>query len=354
MMKKIIPYLFGIGFILISIQLVQSSDFFKLLYGLVTLIILYMVIKLWFNNRFIKKIQSYYSVHVFGHKRSGKDLSTQNVIYLRFHKSYKKMYRKFKKILHDHNLVIQMLQHYFYYYPNYVSNIDYGYGARVIEMEELKIFDERTKHMITYDDILTGRFKAMKISKNDLFEGLDLYISDGQLAFPNTEHNSLDKKYPWLPVFIALSGQLYNMNVIVNTQEYVRLWTKLRGQQDAYIRALKTTPRNKTPLQKMWPHIPILRNYLFTKVRYFSEQQAAEANTLPFNASAILDEGTKFLHLGAGQATKEQFKATHGVIKDMWTVIKIKHIKYDTRIYHLYMFGYRSNVLNDVNKNVKA
>jgi hypothetical protein len=343
--KEIAPKLVIFGFLLIFYQLVAYSKFLRFMLIIFMIVVLFFMLKLWLNNGFIKKIQTYYSVHVFGHKRRGKDLSTQIVIIRRFKKQHDKLIKRLKKIIRKHKiniLIDDFIKVYYYYYPRYLSNIDYGYGVRQIDLTELKLKDEKTGKLITYDDVLTGRVKKMLIIKNVDFEGLDLYISDAQIGLPNTEHNSLDKMFPWLPVFIALSGQLYNMNIVVNTQEYIRLWTKLRGQQDAYFRALKTVPLNKSKVQKIWHHLPILKKYIFIKVRYFEEQQSAEQNILPFKAPAVVDRAVKPLHLGAGLATKEQFDATYGKIKDLWTVIRIKDIRYDSRIYHEILFGYKA------------
>jgi hypothetical protein len=101
-------------------------------------------------------------------------------------------------------------------------------------------------------------------------------------------------------------------------------------------------PLNKTWLQKVWKHIPIFKKYIFIKMRYFEEQQSAEQNIMPFNAPALLDRGVKVLHLGAGLATKEQFDATYGKIKDLWIVISIADIKYDSRYFHYLIFGVRA------------
>lgn len=299
----------------------------KIMIAYVVFYIIYIVVKMvfWFNNNFISNQFRLYYVHIFGYKRRGKDLTMQLSVIKRFKKKYQKYKRKNKN-----NEPIF-----------YLSNVDFGYGCRVIDLEELKLYDLKTGKMLTYSDIIDGSYKNMTFKKNELFEGLDLYISDAQLGLPNTEHNLLDKYYPWLAPFIALAGQLYNMNVHVNTQEYNRLWIKIRGQQDIYIRALKTFPMNKSFSQRIHKKIPIINNYLFVRVRYYQEQQAAEQNLLPFSAFAAVNEMTKHLYLSAGQATKEQYEAMHGVIKNKWIVVKIKDLKYDSRIFHEYIFGYK-------------
>ncbi|CAA41651.1 unnamed protein product [Acholeplasma phage MV-L51] len=175
----------------------------------------------------------------------------------------------------------------------------------------------------------------MKFQKIHKYEGLDLFLSDVQTALPKQTSFT-----HWLPVFFGLAGQLYNMLIIINSQEFERPWVKLRGQQDKYYRAIKTTPFNKSFIQKyVWNEIPILKNYIFIKIRSYSELQSAQQNVLPFNAIGLINEGSKHLVLTAGQATKEQFEATYGEIKERTIVINKKHIMYDSRIFHKYFYG---------------
>src|SRR5690606_5810446 len=56
--------------------------------------------------------------------------------------------------------------------------------------------------------------------------------------FPSQYNEKLDKLYPGIPIFMALSGQLYQLNVHFNTQELNRVWNKIREQSDCYIRVL--------------------------------------------------------------------------------------------------------------------
>ncbi len=314
-------------------------------FGLRLLISLYF----WFNNNFIKKIMTLYNTHIFGYRRKGKDLVMQLVIIKRFANKDRKVRKKVKKYLKSTGYTKEYIREnieeevklYYQDKPHYLSNIDYGYGAKVIDLDELTLIDKKSKKVLDYNDILTGTYKDMDIEKRKDFEGLDLYVSDAQLYLPNTEHNKLDKLYPSFPVFFSLAGQLYNMNITVNTQEYERLWVKLRGQQDAYVRALKTIPTNKSILQKIWCYLPILKNYLFIKIRYFEEQKSAENNMLPFHGLNIVGETGKPIYLSSGTAIKEQFEATYGKIKHKLLVIRIKDIKYDSRIFHELLFGYK-------------
>lgn len=321
------------------------SQFMLIVTLVLLLIAMYFVIKFWWNNMKVTKDFSLYNIHIYGAKRRGKDLTTQMTIYRRFNKKYNKRIKQLKKRCKIWYKMTpeqqkQAIDKHFYRKPLYISNVDYGYGGLVVDIKELEVINKETGEPVKYSDIVDGSFKYMKFVKNHKFEGLDFYLSDVQTGLPNTEHNQLDKLYPWLPVFFALAGQLYDMLIIINSQEFERPWVKLRGQQDKYYRALKTIPFNKSFVQKhIWNEIPILKNYIFVKVRAYSELQSAQQNILPFKALGLVNEGSKHLVLTAGQATKEQFEATYGEIKERTICINKKHIRYDSRIYHLYFYG---------------
>lgn len=281
-----------------------------------------------------RKVGSYLknnNVHLFGFRRKGKDLTIQNYIAWRFAKTYKKIIKK-KKL--DSQAEINA---YFNKNPLYLSLYDYGYGCKVVNLKEFEL-KNNDGSLVSYADFINGKPITAKKIKD--YEGLDLIIGEAQLGLPNTEHNMLDKKYPWLPVFIALSGHLYNMNIIINSQELQRPWVKLRKQQDIYMRAIKTIPINKTFFKKVVPYLPFFRKYLYTKVRVYEEIQSAENNTLPFKAVGVVNEAGKTVYLTSGQATKEQFEATNGVIKDYYIATPYSCIRYDTRVHHETVFGF--------------
>lgn len=270
------------------------------------------------------------NVHMFGYRRKGKDLIIQSYIIWRFKKRYDKIIKK-NKLKNDNDI-----KEYFNEKPLYLSLYDYGYGCKIVDIKEFELKHDNGS-FVTYNDFIQG--KSFTAKKLDHYEGLDLILGEAQLGLPNTEHNTLDKYYPWLPVFIALSGHLYNMNIIINSQEYSRVWIKLRGQQDTYMRAIKTLPVNKTWFSRIYKYLPFFRKNLYTKVRIFEEQQAAENNTLPFKAIGAVNEAGKTIYLTSGQATKEQFEATNGVIVDYWIKTKRNDIRYDTRIFHFRLFN---------------
>ena len=281
-----------------------------------------------------RKVGSYLknnNVHLFGFRRKGKDLTIQNYIAWRFAKTYRKIIKKNKLD------TAEKINDYFTANPLYLSLYNYGYGCKVVSLKEFEL-KNNDGSLVSYADFINGKPITAKKIKD--YEGLDLIIGEAQLGLPNTEHNMLDKKYPWLPVFIALSGHLYNMNIIINSQELQRPWVKLRKQQDIYMRAIKTIPVNKTFFKKIVPYLPFFRKYLYTKVRVYEEIQSAENNILPFKAVGVVNEVGKTVYLTSGQATKEQFDATNGLIRDYYIATPYSCIKYDTRVHHETVFGF--------------
>ena len=319
---------------IIGLIIVLTLSYFNVMFWIdLGLLVIYLIFRIYiyYVQSKVSKYLGRNNVHVFGYRRSGKDLTLQNYVEKRYGKKYKKIIKK-------NNLKTEKeIYKYFKKHPLYLSLTNYGYGCKVVDIKEFELIDKKTGKYITYVDFINGNKVRAKKLKH--YEGLDLILSEAQLSLPNTEHNILDKKYPWLPVFIALAGHLYNMNIIINSQEFNRPWVKLRNQQDLYIRSLKTIPYRKGFVARIVPYIPILRKYLITKIRIYEDKESAENNILPFNAKSIITDSTKDVIMSNAQATKEQFIATNGLIKEYWLFTKYEIIVYDSREYHKRIFG---------------
>lgn len=162
---------------------------------LILAFVLFMLIKSYFNLRFIVNEFRDSNMIVFGKKGSGKDLLFQTVI------------NKRKQ---------------FHY-----SNINYHKKTLPITINDLSLFPN------TYDNLINNTVE--KVNPN-LKENYDIYISDGGIILPSQYDYALDKKYPSLPIFYATQRHLYNSNTHVNTQYLGRLYKKLREQADGYIK----------------------------------------------------------------------------------------------------------------------
>lgn len=187
----------------------------------------------------------------------------------------------------------------------YFSNISYGYKYNPISLKELDVKN-------TYHNLINEKIEITE--KNYKFESSDIYISDAGNYLPSQYDASLHKTYPSFPIFYSLSRQLYNNNVHCNTQNLGRVWKALREQADAYIWCRGTI---KLPF------------FLVVRFVYYDKYQSAENRLLPMKKSI----GAKDKNL------YNQWKATNGVIKKGYVIVRKKSIKYNTREFHKIFFG---------------
>lgn len=150
------------------------------------------------NDEWLKAEFRRCNVEVFGKKGTGKDLLFSHVIYLRGEKHY--------------------------------ANMPYNGLTEVREVGELSLGGN------TFSNVIAGNFEKMPPAFDD---GVDFYVSDGGIFLPCQYNTELNKAYPSMPMFFALSRQLYDMNIHVNVQAPTRLWDKLREQADSFIKVQK-------------------------------------------------------------------------------------------------------------------
>lgn len=292
--------------IILALMLAITKTWFPVFLGVMLLLILIFRLKFWANNRFWKKLSSG-NIFIFGPKGYGKDQLMQ----LSVIKKYKGWFnRNRRKAL-----------------SNIEDQFGYGYGTQFQDpVKVFSLFPNTYKNLIEHT--------VQKLIKNPKYEGRDYYLSDASTEFPSHADTELKKAYPSFGMYYALSRQLYNMNIIVNTQVGGRLWILLREQvQDGYVEALGTIGWGK-----VWSSLPILRNYVFVKARYYQKQQSAELGLLPFSKVALINNSLDHLYLTSGGATKEQYEATNGKIREFTVLMKKKHIKYDTRYFEKVFF----------------
>lgn len=136
-----------------------------------------------------------HSITVCGMKGTGKDLLTGNVIVRR-------------------NVP-------------YVSNMNYGGDYYKLDFNDLQMSGNTYKNLID-GDIIPYDYPYPP--------GADIYVSDAGIYLPSQYCNELNKRYPSLPMFAALSRQIgHDTRFHCNTQNLNRLWDKLREHSDFYI-----------------------------------------------------------------------------------------------------------------------
>ena len=114
----------------------------------------------------------------------------------------------------------------------YISNIDYTGDNRFInfKLEDIGVGGN------TFENFISNRIKPYSYPYED---GIDYFISDSGIYFPSQEFSRLNKLFPSVPVFQALSRHLGDCNFHCNVQNLNRLWDKIREQADTYILCVK-------------------------------------------------------------------------------------------------------------------
>ena len=250
--------------------------------------LIYLVIHCKRTDRILKTFFDKTSNIIFGAKGTGKDLLNQHIINI-------------KK-------------------EPYLANIPYGHEYYLEPIKNLNI-DPNTFHNFIDEKVYT-------IEKNDIYEGLDYYVSEAGIQLPCQFNNELTKKYKSLPIYYALSRHLYNQNININSQYIDRAWNLLREQADGFVRTIKT--------------IPLFKG-IICKIRLYDKYESAKANLLPMK---------KKLFNKIHNAIVDQYNATNGYIENRMYYIKKKNIYYDTRHFHKVVFGETIEEWNERTKNI--
>ena len=204
------------------------------------------------------------NVAVFGKKGTGKDLLFAHAIYLRR--------------------------------ENHYANIPYDERTEVIPLKSIGVGGN------DYMSILENNIQKIE---RGFVTGQDVYLSDAGTFFPSQYNEKLDKLYAGVPIFMALSRQLYQLNVHFNVQELSRVWNKIREQADCYIRVLKSRFNGA---------------YVFIDTISYQQYNTAEKGVLP-----PLEPSDK-----AERRELEEFTARNGEVVYRTFRMHRKEIKYDT------------------------
>lgn len=188
----------------------------------------------------------------------------------------------------------------------YYSNIDYGGKCEIVRLKEVSADPNDFRHFIE------GNIRQID---RRFEEKRDIYISDGGVFLPSFADTLLDKVYPSMPVYYALSRHSAEHNIHVNVQNFERVWKKLREQADSYVLV-----KGRIKL----PHFILVKSIWYDKLQ--SAMQALE----PVKTRLL----NKF-----SKAEVDIYKATNGNIKVGWCIIPKRKIKYDTRAFEKVLYG---------------
>ena len=120
-----------------------------------------------------------------------------------------------------------------------------------------------------------------------------------------------------MPILYALSSQVFDFNIHVNTQSLNRVWDKLREQADYYVKALSTIN---------------LCGFFITKFRVYDKYSSALDDLRPYPKSLFTKSESK--------ANRELYECKNGVIVEKFVIQRKRAIKYDTH-------AFRKILIND-------
>lgn len=165
----------------------------------------------------------------------------------------------------------------------------------------------------------------------------DYYISDAGVHLPSHDHARLQKQYPTLPIVYALSRQLADFNIHANTQEFVRIWDKLREQGDYFIYCEKATV--------------LFHRIAFQRVIVYDRYETAVSHIQPYivRRSPILRRASN-----EDLARAHEFNAKYGYVRRIrfWHVLPKEH--YDTRAFYRKLYRKEAPDVDTANKRRKA
>lgn len=212
-----------------------------------------------------------------------------------------------------------------------LGNIDFGKNKVVPPFQFFESIRPNTSRTMI-DNTLTI------VQKITSFEGRNYYFDDTNMFAPNIEDSYLKQHYKSMALFILGQRHYYNSCTILNAQSLDRIYKNLRELQlDGYIKA-----RGQLGFGKLLSYLPIFRKYVFLSYIYYEQYETANSGKLPYKEIAVLDKTLSPLHVGAGRALEKIYNAENGLIFSGFVALKKKHIYFDTREYHKWLFGYEA------------
>lgn len=186
----------------------------------------------------------------------------------------------------------------------YISNIDYGGEYYPFDYSLLDCGSN------TYSNFIDGELNYYKY---DYPDGTDVYLSDAGVYFPSQYCNELNRRYPYMAVFQALSRHVGNCNFHFNAQNLNRVWDKIREQSDIYILCRRCF---------------YFFGFVIQIVTIYDKYQSCLDRLKPLKIPLPLFANRE-MRLRA-RIEKEQFRAAHGSIKTKVLIYRNKS-DYDSR-----------------------
>lgn len=188
----------------------------------------------------------------------------------------------------------------------YVSNLDYSSGKNF--------------HPLDFEKINVGKNTWKNLIRGNPYyysypypSGSDIYISDAGIYMPSQYCSELNKEFPYLPTYMALSRQVSHNNFHINVQNLNRAWDKVREQSDIYIRCKRC--------------FVLFGKIVIQHVIIYDKYDSCVARVDPCRVRVPL------LAFGQRRQSAEiyvdQFKNQHGEVRGRW-LFYINRSKHDT------------------------
>lgn len=187
---------------------------------------------------------------------------------------------------------------------DYVCNIDYGGKYHNFNYDELDCGGN------SYAQFISGDVNKYSYPYPD---GTDVYLSDAGIYFPSQFCSDLNRKFPYMSVFQAISRHVGDCNFHFNAQNLNRVWDKIREQSDIYILCRRCFYIKGFVIQ-----------FITIYDKYDSAVSRMKSLRLPFPLFA--NSQTRMMR----KIQIAQFEASHGVIENRILVYKNKS-NYNTR-----------------------
>lgn len=201
----------------------------------------------------------------------------------------------------------------------YISNINYDSIKQNNYIKlDLKQFDLQNNCVNFIEEKINPYFYKYP-------DGIDIYLSDASVYFPNYQTLLLNKKYEGFVNFMALSRQVGECNFHINAQNLVRVWEKIPEQSDIYLYC---------------NGVFYLRFFklVFQKVTIYSKRISCENRIPPLPKPRFSLFSRSSINRQAYELQRLSYRAQHGDITTKY-LFYFNKSNYDTRLFRKILEG---------------
>lgn len=208
----------------------------------------------------------------------------------------------------------------------YISNVDYKNKNVYIPLN-LKSWDVANN----FDNFINGNIVPYEYPYPD---NIDYFVSDCGVYFPAQDFSQLNRKYPNISNFQALSRHLGLCNVHINAQNLNRVYDKIREQSDIYIQCewCYYLPR------LLFKHKP---KWIIQLVTVYDKYESCITRVKPFKPLRVPlfnRGGARELVKNENERYKRDFEERNGKVKRYLLIYK-NQSQYDTRLFKSLLKG---------------